>query len=151
MAYEQIKSKVRQKTGLSGITRKNRLSAIISSHGRSARNLREYIRVLGLPQLSDNPPPGARIMFAKHAIKVTELFELTGFIAADLILSYKTWAEVRLAVEDPSEDTIRKHSETMLSEYGPIIWSTSAPYLTVINQEFYPRYLVYENLDDRAR
>lgn len=107
------------------------------------RNSRDFIRVLGLP--IQNKTPKGRPKFSDP--QVTDFDKDFHQIVKDVKDHAKTTEELHSV---SSELLVRTRARDLLALYGPLIWSESES-STVLDEIYYPRYLIYSNSEDKSR
>jgi hypothetical protein len=107
---------------------------------------------LGLSQKKSNKNEKDRAIFdGDLALRSTALYRSILEIRRALIIRFGTKQGLRGVEERQRHTLITEVTDLLFAIHGPLIWSASPPFLTVIDEANYPKHLKHNDSSDHER
>jgi hypothetical protein len=116
------------------------------------RPTRFYTERLGLPQTEySKSQRGTPEFEGNRASQCKDLYKLVMKAVNKVADDYHTKEELNNAVAKQDDLSIDETTRPLLTQLGPVIWSESEPYMTVIRPSQYPQHLKFSTENDREK
>jgi hypothetical protein len=107
---------------------------------------------LGLPQKQSSKNEKGRAIFEGDlALRSKALYASVLKLRRALVVRFGTKQRLRGIEESQRHILITEVTELLFAVHGPLIWSASPPFSTVIDVANYPKHLKHNNVSDRER
>jgi hypothetical protein len=117
-----------------------------------SRPTRFYTERLGLPQTEiSKGRPGSPTFEGNGKSRCKQLYDSVMKTVNRVADRYSTKEELSSAARRRFGLPIVETARPLLTQLGPVIWSASGPYMTIIRPLQYPQYLKFDKENDRQK